>query len=210
MDHTFQTLEFYRILERLEDLSHTEAAKTQIRNLTPCLKESQVQKDLKDTTEARIILDRMGLPPAVGLKDLSDVITTAKQGGCLTAEELEQTGVMLTGVKRYKDFLNRCKPLELSMPYYELELDPLDELSRTIYESIRNGRVEDFESRNLKNVRQEIGRMEEKLRTKAENLLRANKKYFSDSFVTIRNGRICLPVKKDYKSSVPGSVIDQS
>ena len=210
MDQTFHTLEFHRILEKLENLSHTEAAKEQIRNLTPSLKESQVQKDLRDTTEARTILDQMGLPPAVGMKDLSDIITTAKQGGCLTAEELEQTGIMLTGVKRYKEFLNRCKHLELSLPYYELELDPLDELSRAIYESIRNGRVEDFASRGLKNVRQEIGRLEEKLRMKAENLLRANKKYFSDSFVTIRNGRICLPVKKDYKSSVPGSVIDQS
>lgn len=210
MDQTFHTLEFYRILEKLENLSHTEAAKEQIRSLTPSLKESQVQKDLRDTTEARMILDRMGLPPAVGMKDLSDIITTAKQGGCLTAEELELTGIMLTGVKRYKDFLNRCKHLELSLPYYELELDPLDELSRAIYESIRNGRVEDFASKGLKNVRQEIGRLEEKLRTKAETLLRANKKYFSDSFVTIRNGRICLPVKKDYKSSVPGSVIDQS
>lgn len=210
MDHTFQTLEFYRILEKLENLSHTEAAKEQIRNLSPSLKESQVQKDLRETTQARTIIDRMGLPPAVGMKELSGIITTVKQGGCLTAEELEQTGIMLTGVKRYKEFLNRCKHLELSLPYYELEMDSLDELSRAVYESVRNGRVEDFASRSLKNIRQEIKRLEEKLRTKAENLLRANKKYFSDSYVTIRNGRICLPVKKDYKSMVPGSVIDQS
>jgi dsDNA-specific endonuclease/ATPase MutS2 len=210
MNHTFQTLEFNRILEKLESFSHTESAQDQIRNLTPSNVESQVKKDLQNTTEARIILDRMGLPPAVGMKDLSAIITTTKQGGCLLAEELEETGVMLTGVKRLKDFLNRCKYLELSLPYYELELDPMTDLSDMIRESIRNGRVEDHASKLLKNVRQEIGRMEERLRTKAEAILRKNKNWFSDSYVTIRNERICLPVKKDYKSSVPGSVIGQS
>lgn len=210
MNHTFQTLEFYRILEKLENLSHTEAAKEQIRTLMPSQKESEVKKSIRDTTEARIILDNMGLPPAVAMKDLSVIITTTKQGGCLMAEELEEIGVMLTGVKRLKDFLNRCKYLELSLPYYELELEPLEALSGMIYESIRNGRVEDYASKSLKNVRQEIGRMEERLRTKAEAILRGNKKWFSDSYITIRNGKTCLPVKKDYRSSVPGSVIDQS
>lgn len=210
MDHTFQTLEFYKILEVLEGFSHTEAAKEQIRNLTPSRKESQVRKDLRDTTEARIILDRMGIPPAVAMKDLTDIIVTAKQGGCLQAGELEQMGAMLTGVKRLKEFLNRCKNLEVSLAYYELELDPLSELSQLIYESIRNGRVEDYASRTLKNLRQEIGKVEERLRTKTESILRKNKKYFSDSFITIKNGRTCLPVKKDYKSMVSGSVIDQS
>jgi DNA mismatch repair protein MutS2 len=117
---------------------------------------------------------------------------------------------MLTGVKRVKDFLNRCKYLEAGLPYYEQDLDPLEELSREIYESIRNGRVEDSASKYLKSIRQNMVRMEEKLRTKAESILRGNKKFFSDSYVTLRNGRMCLPVKKDYRAAVPGSVIDQS
>ena len=113
-------------------------------------------------------------------------------------------------MKRYKEFLNRCKYLELGLPYYEQDLDPLEGLAREIYESVRNGKVEDSASKYLRNIRQDVARLEEKLRTKAEAILRGNKKYFSDSYVTIRNGRLCLPVKKDYKTWVPGSVIDQS
>lgn len=210
MNHTFHILEFNLILEKLEEFAHTEAAKERIRNLTPGLKEGEVRKSLRDTTEARIILDRMGLPPAVSMNGLSVLISTTKQGGCLSAEELENMGVMLTGVKRFKDFLNRCKYLELGLPYYEQDLNPLEDLAREIYESVRNGRVEDTASKYLKSIRQDVARVEEKLRTKAETILRGNKKYFSDSYVTIRNGRICLPVKKDYRTSVPGSVIDQS
>lgn len=32
----------------------------------------------------------------------------------------------------------------------------------------------------------------------------------SEAFVVTRNHRLCLPVKKEYKSRVPGSVIDSS
>lgn len=32
----------------------------------------------------------------------------------------------------------------------------------------------------------------------------------ADSFCTHRNGRICVPVKKEYKWKIPGSTIDKS
>ncbi len=210
MNHTFQILEFNRILERLEELAHTDGAKERIRNLTPELKEAEVRKNLRDTTQARMILDRMGQPPAVAMNGLLAIFKTVTQESFLMPEELEFIGTMLTGVKRYKDFLNRCKHLELSLAYYEENLNPLEDLARELYESIRNNRVDDTASKYLRSVRQDIVRMEEKVRTKAETMLRGNKKYFSDSYITIRNGKVCLPVKKEYKPAVPGSVIDQS
>ena len=210
MNHTFQILEFNRIIEKLEELALTEGAKEQIRNLTPELKEAEVRKNLRDTTQARMILDRMGQPPAVAMNGMTAIFKSVMQEGILMPEDLESVGTMLTGVKRYKDFLNRCKYLELSLAYYEENLNPLESLAKELFESIRNKRVDDSASKYLRNVRQEIVRMEEKLRTKAESMLRANKKFFSDSYITIRNGKVCLPVKKEYKPAVPGSVIDQS
>ncbi|MBE5992098.1 MAG: DNA mismatch repair protein MutS [Paenibacillaceae bacterium] len=210
MNHTFQILEFNRIIEKLEELALTEGAKERIRNLTPELKEAEVRKNLRDTTQARMILDKMGQPPAVAMNGMTAIFKSVMQEGILMPEDLESVGTMLTGVKRYKDFLNRCKYLELSLAYYEENLNPLESLAKELFESIRNKRVDDSASKYLRNVRQEIVRMEEKLRTKAETMLRTNKKFFSDSYITIRNGKVCLPVKKEYKPAVPGSVIDQS
>ncbi|NNJ32160.1 endonuclease MutS2 [Lacrimispora defluvii] len=210
MNHTFQILEFNRIIEKLEELALTEGAKERIRNLTPELNEAEVRKNLRDTTQARMILDQMGQPPAVAMNGMTAIFQSVMQEGILMPEDLESVGTMLTGVKRYKDFLNRCKYLELSLAYYEENLNPLESLAKELFVSIRNKRVDDSASKYLRNVRQEIVRMEEKLRTKAESMLRTNKKFFSDSYITIRNGKVCLPVKKEYKPAVPGSVIDQS
>uniref|UniRef100_UPI000AFA3750 hypothetical protein n=1 Tax=Clostridium sp. NkU-1 TaxID=1095009 RepID=UPI000AFA3750 len=203
MEHTFRILEFNLILEKLEEFAHTEAAKERIRKLTPSLKEGDVKKSLRDTSEARIIIDRMGLPPAVSLNGLQEIMNIVRQGGCLSAEELERTGGMLTAVKRFKDFLNRSRYLEIGLPYYEQDLNPLEDLAREIYESVRNGKVEDSASKYLKGIRQDVARLEEKLRAKAEAILRGNKKYFSDSYVTLRNGRHCLPVKKRLQNMGP-------
>jgi dsDNA-specific endonuclease/ATPase MutS2 len=210
MNHTFQILEFDKILKQLEELANTEAGKQAARQLEPFMYEGDVRRGLFDTSEARIIIDNIGQPPAVSMTGIDQILKTAEQGGCLSEEELETAGIVLTGVKRFKDFLIRCKYLELSLPYYGDDLNPLDELRETLAQSVRSGRVEDSASKLLRNLRQDIVRMEEKIRTKADNILRGNKQYFADSYVTIRNGRICLPVKKEYKSTVGGTVIDQS
>ena len=41
-------------------------------------------------------------------------------------------------------------------------------------------------------------------------MLKNNRECYSDSFITNRNGHICLPVKKEYKLKISGSVIDKS
>ena len=48
------------------------------------------------------------------------------------------------------------------------------------------------------------------MKQRAEQILRANKVYMADNYSTLRSGRLCLPVKKEYRQKVPGSVIDQS
>ncbi len=48
------------------------------------------------------------------------------------------------------------------------------------------------------------------MREKAEAVMRANKDCMSDHFSTIRNGHVCIPVKKEYKFKISGILIDKS
>ncbi|MCL2159921.1 MAG: DNA mismatch repair protein MutS, partial [Oscillospiraceae bacterium] len=49
-----------------------------------------------------------------------------------------------------------------------------------------------------------------KIKSKAEDILRHNKECFSEQYVTQKNGRICLPVKKEYKNKISGAICDIS
>lgn len=210
MNHSFQILEFDKILNKLEEYAYTEKAKETIRNLEPYMAESDVLAKQRETTEARIVLDKIGNPPLVSLTGVEELLVIAEKEGCLTAEQLEYIAITLTAVRRLKDFLCRCKILELSLPFYEVELDSLDDLREELNNKIRNSRVDDYASKLLKDIRSDIERLDNKMRMKADSILKANKDCLSDQFITVRNGRICLPVKKDYKFKINGSVIDKS
>lgn len=48
------------------------------------------------------------------------------------------------------------------------------------------------------------------MKQKAEQIMRSNKECMADNYCTFRNKRICVPVKKEYKLKIRGSVIDKS
>ena len=48
------------------------------------------------------------------------------------------------------------------------------------------------------------------MKQKADQILRSYKECMADHYCTFRNGRICVPVKKEYKLKITGTVIDKS
>jgi DNA mismatch repair protein MutS2 len=210
MNQSFKILEFDKIIEALKEYALTENAKKKLNESEPFLSEKELKRSLLDTTEARIILDQLGTPPLVSLNDMEEILITARQGGLLTPRQLEYVAITLTAVMRLKDFLNRCKQFDISLPYYEEQLEANDELRQEISEKIRGERIDDYASKLLRSLRQDIERLDSKMRQKAESILKSNKDCFTDSYITLRNGRICLPAKKECKFKISGSTIDKS
>lgn len=210
MNKTFHILEFDRVIELLEQNALTKAAKNRIQGIEPLMSEIELLLALQETKEARVIIDSIGLPPIVSLEAVDELLKTAVQGGCLLPEQLEYLGSVLTAVRRLKDYLKRAKYLELSLAYYDENLDALESIRDEILQKIRGHQVDDYASKLLKNLRSEIEATETKMQMKADQILKNQKECFSDSFVVKRNGHLCLPVKKEHKFKISGSVIDKS
>lgn len=203
-------LEFDKVKETWMEFAYTEWAKEEIRNTVPIMEESRLLARQRDTSEARILLEKGGTPPLVSLEGIGELLEIAEKGGCLTGQQLEQIEGTLVAVKRLKDYLNRCKQFEVSLPYYEENLNELKDVKEMIHLQIRNGGVDDNASKLLKSLRGDIEKAERKMREKADLAIKSHKECMSDSFSTIRNGHICIPVKKEYKFKIGGSVIDKS
>ncbi|RDY29953.1 endonuclease MutS2 [Lachnotalea glycerini] len=210
MNQAFKILEFDKIINKLKEYAFTENAKRHLEEIKPYLSESELEHSLLETTQARIILDTFGNPPLVSLNEIEDILIAVRQGGFITPKQLEYIGITLTAVMRLKDFLKRCKQLNISLPYYEEQLDSLEQLRYEIGEKIRAERVDDYASKLLRSLRQDIEQVDAKMRQKAESILKSNKECFTDSYITQRSGRICLPVKKECKFKISGSTIDKS
>ena len=205
-----QAIEFDKIKKQLADLALTDKAKEESLALKPYLSENRLAAAQRETEEAKYLLEHAGNPPLVSLKGMMDLIHMAQKGECLNPNQLEEIGNALVATDRLKTYLGHCKIYEISLAYEEERLDAQTELKEAIRMQIRGGRVDDYASKLLKSIREEIEHTSDRMREKAEAVIRSNKECMSDSFSTIRNGHVCIPVKKEYKFRISGSVIDKS
>lgn len=203
-------IEFDKVKDLWGGLALTDQAKQKIREASLCFSENELRKQLRDTTDARFLIEKLGTPPLQNISEIREVLLVAEKGECLTPYQLERVETVLAATKRLMDYLARGRMYQNSLAYYDENLDPVSELGQEIAGKIRNGAVDDYASKELEQIRKQIIRMEEKMKQKAEQIMRSNKECMSDNYCTLRNGRICLPVKKDYKFRISGSIIDKS
>ena len=203
-------LEFDKIRAKWMELALTKAAGEKIADAAYCLEEGRLNKKIKDTSEARELIEKIGTPPLASIDEAKESIELAVKESCLVPYQLERIEKALVVTGRLKSYLERGKQYGNSLAYYEVNLDPMEELREEIARQIRGGEVDDYASKLLQEIRRDISNLEEKMKQKAEQIMRSNKECMADHFFTLRNGRVCIPVKKEYKWKIPGSTVDKS
>lgn len=203
-------IEFNQIKEKWKELAITEWAKGQIHSVSVYLSEGELKKALQDTTDSRKMIDRLGTPPLPGVEEIRDILKSVEKGECLTPYQLERIERVLAAIMRLKDYLRRGIAFENSIAWYHENLDAMEELREEICRQIRNGAVDDYATKELQQIRRQIAKCEEQMKERADQVMRSHKECMADHYCTLRNGRLCVPVKKEYKLKVSGSVIDKS
>ncbi len=210
MNQTFEIIGFSEIKRQLAEYANTRQGKDLAKTLTPYLSEVTLQKHLRETSQARKCLEEIGTPPIPHMEDLEEKIESATRGEMLTAEDIETVGMFLRAISRMKSYLTLGMEKQIGLAFYNENLIERRELEEKIARSIRGGRVDDYASSYLRDIRRNLELKQQEIKDRAERLLKTNKAYLADSFVVTRNGRICLPIKKDCRGKVAGSVIDTS
>ena len=203
-------IEFNKVKEIWADLAVTDWAKEKIKEVSLYFSENELRKQISDTTNARDLIEKIGTPPLQNVSEMKNIILIAEKGDCLTPYQLERVEKVLIAIKRLKDYLKRGEIYNNSLAYYNENLDSISELHEEICRIIRNSMVDNYASKELGQIRNQIIKCEEQMKHKAEQILRSYKDCMADNYCTFRNGRICLPVKKEYKLKIAGSIIDKS
>lgn len=208
--NTAKQIEFNKIKEMWMDLAMTDRAKEKIKDVSFYLVESELRKQQKDTTDGRNLMEKLGMPPLQNVAEIREIMTSAKKGECLTPYQLERVENVLVAIRRLKEYLNRGKMYDNPLAFYEENLDGMEDLREEICSQIRSGSVDDYASKELGQIRSQMMKCEEQMKEKAEQVMRSHKDCMTDQFCTYRNGRLCVPVKKECKLKVAGSVMDKS
>ena len=106
--------------------------------------------------------------------------------------------------------MKKAEAADVPLASWGASFDTLDFLWDEINCAIRNGMVDSGASKELRDLRRKLENLNLRIKTQLEELLRKRKEYFSDSFISNRDGHFTLPVKKEYKFQVPGLVVGSS
>jgi dsDNA-specific endonuclease/ATPase MutS2 len=210
INKTIKSLEFDIILNKLCEYAFSENAKQRIQDLKPFLNQREVNAKIKETTEAKKMLDSMGLPPLAAMKEIEKILELTNKGSMLLPEQLTNVSQFISAGNRMKNYLKKAESLGVDIAYYGGSIHELSNLFSEINLAIRNNAVEDNASSELKSIRRKIDNVKSEVKSKLDGLLRSKKEWFTDGYVASRNGHYVLPVKKEYKNHVSGSVLDIS
>ncbi|WP_294364381.1 endonuclease MutS2, partial [uncultured Clostridium sp.] len=212
-ERTLKVLEFNKIKDKLKDYAITTSSKEMIDKLQPYETIYEVRKKLKETDEALDLLITKGNPPFEGLHDVKEGVERAKKGGVLSPGQLLKIGGMLKCSRNFKNYISRREDETAHLILEDLAyiLTPIKNLEDTIEISIiSEEEISDRASGTLNSIRRNLKEKNSSVRDKINSIVRSNAKYLQDSLYTMRGDRYVLPVKAEYKSSVPGLVHDQS
>ena len=209
-----QILEYDKIIRMLEGRATSDPGRKLCRELLPSSVLSEIEGAQQETSDAASRLLRKSAPSFGNTKDVRPSLMRLNVGGSLNIRELLDLAGLLENTARIKSYGRRDSDdsNQDSLDPLFSELEPLTPLSSEIRRCILSeDEIADDASPELRKIRRNISAAGQKIHQQLQSYLNGPQRtYLQDAVITMRDGRYCLPVRADYRSSVPGMVHDQS
>lgn len=216
-DSTLESLEWARLIEELRTCCRTPQGRKQLSESSDeaifASNENDVRARLRETTEARNLLDRDAIAPLGGCADLTTSLAHAEKGGVLEPAQLIDVRTTLEAIHATLRFFEHQHEQTQALGELAGQIEERSELEADITRSLdTNGEVRDAASTTLAKARREARSLSSDLQSRIQRALQNPdiQTHLSDHFYTVRNGRFVLPVRADSKGHVRGIVHDAS
>ncbi|WP_414055130.1 endonuclease MutS2 [Macrococcus equi] len=209
-------LEYDKIIKNVMEYAQNELSERILNTTHPTSDINEINEMFERLEEARLIEMGQSEPGMSMLSDIDGLVRRAVIGSVLSVIELNKIKHNIKVINRYKTYIfNQFEERELEIPiiYHQLKnLPTITELAESIQSKCDETSLYDNASAELAQIRQEMNRINRKIKEKLEQIVRSsnNQKKLSDAIVTVRNGRQVIPVRSEYKQDFPGIVHDTS
>lgn len=212
-ERTLRVLEFTKIREQLASMALTPMGAQLCRDLIPTSNPAEIEEWQQETEEALVILTYLGGNPLIAFEDITSHLILADKGATLSPKPLLQIADCLRAARAARSSLVTDRENTPLIIRQASGITVLPQLEREITDAIiSEEEIADGASAELANIRRHIRIANDKVREKLNGMLHSTAfaKYLQDPIITVRNDRYVLPVKQEYRSSVPGLTHDQS
>ncbi|NEN86357.1 endonuclease MutS2 [Paenibacillus elgii] len=209
-EKALQRLEYGKIKEALEEYAVSYLGKRQIAELLPLTKMSVVRAKLDETAEAKSLLQYGASVPIPSLEGMENILELLGTGYVFSEKDFMHMHQFLTSCAQLMRYMAAKSGAAPHISSYAASMYTMDALKSEIERCIRHGQVADSASKELMKVRKRLAVFEERLKSKLDSLMSRHRSILQEHVLSARNGRYVLPVKKEHRKLVKGTVLDES
>lgn len=211
-----QTLEYNKIIDDLVSFASTPSGKEACRTLQPQTDAGWIETAQRETSDALTHILTKGELSFYGIADIRPSLKRLAVGSSLSTHELLDIAKLLSAAASVKNYFRQALREDDTTgdslnERYQL-IEPLSPLMQEIRRCIpENDTIADDASTGLSQVRRQLKLTNNRIHEQLNSILSSSaRNMLQDSIITMRNGRYCLPVKAEYRSSFRGMLHDQS
>ncbi len=211
-----QTLEYNKIIDELVSFASTPSGKEACRTLQPQTDAGWIETAQRETSDALTHILTKGELSFYGIADIRPSLKRLAVGSSLSTHELLDIAKLLSAAASVKNYFRQGLREDDTTgdslnERYQL-IEPLSPLMQEIRRCIpENDTIADDASTGLSQVRRQLKLTNNRIHEQLNSILSSSaRSMLQDSIITMRNGRYCLPVKAEYRSSFRGMLHDQS
>lgn len=209
---TFEKLHYHELKDKVKNHCVSSLGKELIERLQPSSNINVVRNRLNETSEARELLDAEKHLPLTGITNITSHIEKIEKGMVLTPAELLAISDFLRGCRKIKKFMADKEFFAPVLYSYALSITDFRDIEEDILFAIRGNRVDSGASKELKRIRNQIEKTEQKIEERLNKFLKngANKEYIQEFYISKKDDRFTIPIKASFKNDVAGTIIETS
>ncbi len=210
-DKSIRTLELPTVLRMLADQTNSAEAREKALAVVPETDIDFVKRLQDETDAARAMIGVKGSPAFSGIKPVGESLYRADRGGALNTRELLDIAGVLRCARRVREYFSEGEPTAIDHFFYALRGNHYLE-ERITTAILDEDEIADNASPELADIRRHKRNAAAKGRQILQKIISSQSysKVLQETIITQRDGRFVVPVKAEFRSSLPGLVHDVS
>ncbi len=205
-----QRLEYDKIKEKVMEYALSYAGKKHVEQMMPMDSVKVVRSKLDETAEAKNILQNGASVPIPALEGMEKILSLLGTGYVFGVNDFTNLYLFLTSCSQLMKYMATKTQWAPRVSTYAASMYDVQKLKNEIEQCIRHGQVVDSASKDLLKVRKRIVVFEERLKRQLDSIMNKYRSIMQENVISTRNGRYVIPIKKEHRKQVAGSVLDES
>src|SRR3972149_7278944 len=213
-ENSLEKLEFSKILKYVSRYTSTEKGKTKVLQTLPSISGNLIKQEILFVEQAKRLLIEKEEVPIDYLADIDEPLSRSKiEGTVLGSKKILAILKLLTSSRILSQYFRNNR--ELSPDLFALSQNLYsDKLLEHNIQSIitLTGEVKDSASKKLAEIRKEINQKKNDLVKSVNRIVKnlTDKDIIREDYLTLRDGRIVIPVKAEHKRHIRGFIHSES